>query len=93
AIRFHLHPDVRASLSRDSMSALLVLANGDGWRFRTDGGPVRLERSVYLAAGAPPKRSTQLVIVGEAAPFGGGERPPNRVRWAFQRLGRVGGAG
>lgn len=92
AIRFHLHPDVRASLSRDSLSALLVLPNGDGWRFRTDGGPVRLERSVYLAAGAPPKRSTQLVIVGEAEPFGGGDRPPNRVRWAFQRLGQVGGA-
>ncbi|MFW6412809.1 MAG: heparinase II/III family protein [Oceanicaulis sp.] len=93
AIRFHLHPDVKASLARDSLSALLVLPNGDGWRFRTDGGPVRLERSVYLAAGAPPKRSTQLVIVGEAEPFGGGDRPPNRVRWAFQRLGRVGGAG
>lgn len=92
AIRFHLHPDVRASLSRDSLSALLVAPNGDGWRFRTDGGPVRLEKSVYLAAGAPPRRSTQLVISGEAEPFGGGERPPNRVRWAFQRLGRVGGA-
>ncbi len=92
AIRFHLHPDVRASLSRDSMSALLVAPNGEGWRFRTDGGPVRLEKSVYLAAGAPPRRSTQLVISGEAEPFGGGERPPNRVRWAFQRLGRVGGA-
>lgn len=92
AIRFHLHPDVRASLSRDSMSALLVTPSGDGWRFRTDGGPVRLEKSVYLAGGAPPRRSTQLVISGEAEPFGGGERPPNRVRWAFQRLGRVGGA-
>ncbi|MCC5996935.1 MAG: heparinase II/III family protein [Oceanicaulis sp.] len=93
AIRFHLHPDVRASLSRDSMSALLVLPSGDGWRFRTDGGPVRLDRSVYLAAGAPPRRSTQLVVSGEAEPFGGGDRPPNRVRWAFQRLGRVGAAG
>jgi len=47
---------------------------------------------LYLAAGAPPKRSTQLVIVGEAEPYGGGDRPPNRVRWAFQRLGQVGGA-
>ena len=92
AIRFHLHPGVKASLSRDSLSALLVLPNGDGWRFRTDGGPVRLERSVYLASGAPPIRSTQLVIAGEAESYGGGERPPNRVRWAFQRLGRVGGA-
>ena len=93
AIRFHLHPDIRASLSRDSMSALLVQPNGDGWRFRTDGGPIRLERSVYLAAGAPPQRATQIVIQGEAEPFGAGDRPPNRVRWAFQRLGRIGGAG
>lgn len=93
AIRFHLHPDVRASLSRDSMSALLVQPDGDGWRFRTDGGPIRLERSVYLAAGAPPQRATQIVVQGEAEPFGAGDRPPNRVRWAFQRLGRIGGAG
>jgi len=93
AIRFHLHPSVRASLSRDSMSALLVQPNGDGWRFRTDGGPVQLERSVYLAAGAPPQRTQQIVIHGEAEPFGAGDRPPNRVRWAFQRLGRIGGTG
>ncbi|MBO6795801.1 heparinase II/III family protein [Maricaulis sp.] len=92
AIRFHLHPSVRASLSRDNMSALLVQTNGDGWRFRTDGGPISLERSVYLAAGAPPQRATQIVIHGEAEPFGAGDRPPNRVRWAFQRLGRIGGA-
>lgn len=93
AIRFHLFPDVRASLSRDSMSALLVQPNGDGWRFRTDGGPVKLERSVYLAAGAPPQRSTQIVVYGDAEPSGAGDRPPNRVRWALQRLGRIGGAG
>lgn len=93
SLRFHLHPDVRASLSRDSLSALLVSPNGDGWRFRTDGGPVRLERSVYLASGGAPRRSTQLVVSGEAEPFGAGDRPPNRIRWAFQRLGRVGAAG
>lgn len=92
AIRFHLHPGVRASLSRDAMSALLVLPSGDGWRFRTDGGPVRIERSVYLGNGAPPKRTAQIVIQGEAEPYGAGERAPNRVRWAFQRLGRVGSA-
>lgn len=91
AIRFHLHPDIRASLSRDCLSALLVQPNGDGWRFRTDGGPIRLERSVYLAAGTPPQRATQIVVQGEAEPFGAGDRPPNRVRWAFQRLGRIGG--
>ncbi|WP_417476502.1 heparinase II/III family protein [Maricaulis sp.] len=92
AIRFHLHPGVRASLARDSMSVLLVQPDGAGWRFRCDGEPIRLERSVYLAAGAPPQRATQIVVQGEAEPFGAGDRPPNRVRWAFQRLGRIGGA-
>ncbi|WP_417497190.1 heparinase II/III family protein [Maricaulis sp.] len=92
AIRFHLHPSVRASLARDSMSVLLVQPSGAGWRFRCDGEPIRLERSVYLAAGAPPQRATQIVVQGEAEPFGAGDRPPNRVRWAFQRLGRIGGA-
>jgi uncharacterized heparinase superfamily protein len=92
AIRFHLHPSVKASLARDSMSVLLVQPDGAGWRFRSDGGPIRLERSVYLAGGAPPQRATQIVVQGEAEPFGAGDRPPNRVRWAFQRLGRVGGA-
>lgn len=90
AIRFHLHPEVKVSLSRDSMSAILVQPNGDGWRFRTDGGPVRLERSIYLAAGSPPQRATLIIVRGDAEPFGAGDRPPNRVRWAFQRLGRIG---
>lgn len=90
AIRFHLHPSIRASLARDGMSTLLVLGNGDGWRFRSDGGPIKIEPSVYLAAGDGPKRTSQIVIQGDAEPFGAGERPPNRVRWAFQRLGRLG---
>lgn len=91
AIRFHLHPDVKASLARDRMSALLALPGGAGWRFRTDAGPVALERSVYLSSGAPPRRTSQLVVAGEAESYGGGDQPPNRVRWAFQRLdGREG---
>jgi len=93
AIRFHLHPGVRVSLSRDSLSALLIMGNGGGWRFRTDGGPVRLERSVYLAAGSRPERSTQLVVTGEVGPCGAGEQSLNCVRWAFQRLDQAGAAG
>ncbi|TRO96419.1 heparinase [Glycocaulis profundi] len=89
AIRFHLHPEVKASLARDSMSVLLAVPGGAGWRFRTDGGPVRLERSVYLAEGAPPRRSTQLVVAGEAEAYGAGDQAPNRVRWAFQRMDRA----
>ena len=90
-IRFHLHPDIRASISRDGRSALLITPSGEGWRFRTDLAPVAIDRSVYLAAGAPPRGSEQLALHGAARPDGDGESPPNRIRWAFQRLGRVGG--
>ncbi len=89
AIRFHLHPTVRTSLARDGRSALLILPNGEGWRFRTDTGPVGVEESVYLAAGGGAQRSRQLVLRGVADPDAPVDRPPNRARWALQRIGRA----
>lgn len=85
-IRFHFHPDVRVSLSQDQASALLVQRGQAGWRFRTDGGPLRLEDSVYLADGAKPVRSQQLVIPGQALSDNDGEGRTNRVRWSFRKL-------
>lgn len=85
-IRFHFHPDVRVSLSQDQASALLVQRGQAGWRFRTDGGPLRLEDSVYLAEGAKPVRCQQLVIPGRALSDNDGEGRTNRVRWSFRKL-------
>ncbi len=85
AIRFHLYPGLRVSLARDEMSALIVPPSGPGWRLRTDRGPLRLEKSAYLAAGAPPRGCEQLVIYGAARPDAGPEAESNRVRWALRR--------
>lgn len=89
AARFHLHPGVRASLGRDGRSALLTLPGGEGWRFRTDTGPLRLEESIYLAAGGRARETRQLVVTGAARADAPMDRPPNRLRWALQRLGRA----
>ena len=86
AIRFHVHPMVRVSLSQDSASALLVVDGKAGWRFRTDGGQVVLEDSVYLAVGNAPVKTQQLVIYGEAYCDSDGESRSNRVRWSFRKL-------
>ena len=86
AIRFHVHPQVRISLSQDKSSALLVVNGKAGWRFRTDGGPVALEDSVYLGAGTSPVKTQQLVIYGEAFCDSDGEARSNRVRWSFRKL-------
>ncbi len=86
SIRFHVHPKVRISLSQDKSSALLVVNGKAGWRFRTDGGQVALEDSVYLALGAAPVKTQQLVIYGQAFCDGDGESRSNRVRWSFRKL-------
>ncbi len=85
ALRFHLYPGLRVSVSRDETSALIAPPHGPGWRLRTDRGPLRLERSAYLAAGAPPRRSEQLVIYGAAKAGAGPDDEANRIRWALQR--------
>jgi len=86
AIRFHLYPNVRVSLSQDKSSALLVVDGKAGWRFRTDGGEVSIEDSVYLAVGVSPVKTQQLVIYGNAFCDGDGESRTNRVRWSFRKL-------
>lgn len=86
AIRFHIHPKVRVSLSQDKSSALLVVNGKAGWRFRTDGGQVALEDSVYLATGSAPVKTQQLVIYGAAFCDSDGETRSNRVRWSFRKL-------
>ncbi len=85
-IRFHLHPSVKATLAQDLHSALLIQPGRIGWRFRTDGGPMRIEESVYLAEGNKPLKSEQIVISGSAFADGDGESKSNRVRWSIRRL-------
>lgn len=85
-IRFHLHPAVRATLAQDLQSALLIQPGHVGWRFRTDGGPMRIEESVYLGKGDQPVRTQQIVISGNAYSDSDGETNSNRVRWSLRRL-------
>lgn len=85
-IRFHLHPNIKVTLAQDQKSALLIQKGGHGWRFRTDAGPLKLEKSVYLASGSRPQRSEQIVITGRAYGDGDGQTHSNRVRWSFKHL-------
>ena len=64
AIRFHMHPGVRASLAAGGDSVILRLPSGDGWRYRAAGGRPQLEDSVYLGMPGAPRRSQQVVVRG-----------------------------
>lgn len=84
AIRFHLHPDARASLAHDGANVLVLLPNGDGWQFRArlPGGDasIHLEPSVYLGSGDTTRRAEQIVVTGHLF------RGEASVKWAWRRL-------
>ena len=78
-VRFHLHPDVDASLQQDGEAVLLRLPGGGGWRLRADGARISLEESVYLG-GTELRRSEQVVLTGY-------QDGPQQVKWAITKVG------
>ena len=78
-LRFHLHPNVTASLQQDGEAALLRLQSGQGWRLRADGATLSIEDSVYLG-GTEARRAEQIVLTGDAD-------GPQQVKWAITRMG------
>lgn len=78
-VRFHLHPEARASLARDRKSVLVKGPSDQGWWLRNDALEVSLEASVHLENGLA-RRTAQVVLRGQASADKGG-----RVRWKLSR--------
>jgi uncharacterized heparinase superfamily protein len=76
AIRFHLHPSVRANRLSDAHGAMLVMANKEVWTFTAYEDRIDLEESVYLAGNDGPRRTVQIVIHGRVGNV-------MRVQWTF----------
>jgi uncharacterized heparinase superfamily protein len=79
AIRFHLHPLVKASRLTDGHGVMLMLPNREVWMFDAYEQKVELEESVYLAGPDGPRRAVQIVISGHAREVG-------RAHWTFAHV-------
>src|SRR5262252_4893173 len=77
AIRFHLHPAIKASRLADGRGVILLLHDRDLWTFATLADTVELEESVFLAGTDGPRRTVQIVIYGRAG-------QSSAVRWSFR---------
>jgi uncharacterized heparinase superfamily protein len=82
AVRFHLHPSVKASRLTDGHSVVLMLQNRQVWSFTAYEDRVDIEESVYLAATDGPRRTVQIVVYGHA-------RKSSRVHWTFAQVERA----
>lgn len=65
AIRFHLHPQVRASLIRGGSAVLLVCADDEAWEFEAPGTELQLEESIYLSDIYGHRKTSQIVLSGK----------------------------
>jgi len=77
AVRFHLHPAVRATRVTDGHGVMLVLPGRELWNFHAYEDLVELEESAFLGGSDGPRRTQQIVIRGNA-------RQAPRLRWYFE---------
>ena len=78
ALRFHLHPAVKASRLSDARGVMLALPNRDVWIFESLDDKVDLEDGVFLAGSDGPRRTVQIVVRQH-------ERRAASIRWSFIR--------
>ena len=88
AVRFHLHPSVRAELGTDGQSVELRLKNGEAWRITSNAPETSLEQSFFLADARGPQPTSQVVLGGFI-----GEASEVRIVWNIERKGEAGGNG
>jgi uncharacterized heparinase superfamily protein len=79
AVRFHLHPAIKATRLADGHNVMLVTPSKEVWSFTAFEDRVDLEESVYLAGPDGPRRTLQIVIFGRA-------RKVMRVQWSFVQV-------
>ena len=82
AVRFHLHPGTRASRLTSGHGAVLLLPNRDVWNLDAHDDVVAVEESVYLAGQDGPRRTTQIVIYGQAC-------RTQRVHWTLSHVRQI----
>ena len=80
-IRFHLHPEVDATLDMGGTAVGLALKSGELWVLRHDGkATLTLEPSVYLEKGRlRPRAAKQMVLSGRAMDYA------TRIRWSLAK--------
>lgn len=80
-IRFHLHPEVDATLDMGGAAISLALKSGELWVFRHDGkAEMHLDPSVYLEKGRlRPRACKQIVLSARAIDYA------TRIRWSLAK--------
>jgi uncharacterized heparinase superfamily protein len=79
-LRFHLHPDIQASVIQNGAAALLRTPSGQSWRLQIAGAVLDISESVSFAVRGSARRAEQLVAAGTAGSTG------VSIKWALKMI-------
>lgn len=80
-LRFHLAPQIEASLTADGQGALLRIDLGALWQFRAGAGSLGIEESLWVDCEGVPHPTRQLVLTSQSEPGG------SSIGWLLKRVG------
>ncbi len=83
-LRFHIHPKVKASLSRDGKSVLMMTPGKEGWSFIANKAVLSLEKSIY-AGQKGHRQATEQIVVRPDPTMTKVSDSICRLKWAFKR--------
>ena len=81
AVRFHIGPGIELGRSDDGQGVGLALPDGSYWQFRSGGGKVTIEESIWADGQGRPHPVQQLVLQGLVS-RGGGD-----FAWLLKKMG------
>ncbi|MCI5048429.1 MAG: heparinase II/III family protein [Aquisalinus sp.] len=79
-LRFHLYPGLKASLSRDGRTVILVTPQNEGWRFIAGDALIELAQSIYCGVEGPVQKTQQIVVYPARA-----RGVVQQVKWALKK--------
>jgi uncharacterized heparinase superfamily protein len=79
-MRFHLHPNIQATILPSKNSVLLKPRKGQGWRFECLDRKLALEESVYFTEDNIRRRTLQITIFGQVTDGG------VCIKWRFSKI-------
>ncbi len=78
-LRFHLHPKIKPTPTRDGRQIFLVLPDKTGWIFSILSDEIIIEESIYMLDNPSPAKTRQLVIHGAV-------QDQASVKWSFKKV-------
>ncbi len=78
-LRFHLHPQIKPTPTRNGRQIFLILPDKTGWVFSLLSGEITLEESIYLLDHSTPAKTRQLVIQGAV-------QDQVTVKWSLKKV-------